>query len=272
MPAPTVPHRAVEPAQITPTPPAPAQRILAAGICFMCPGGNPTDRREFSRISSAAIRDARRAHPAYTENQPKSTHLSPQRGVFDFLIFNYVVLTTEFGANSPNSPSRRFFPSVPVSSARSLTRVAVTQRHGYTADTLRASLTAKGCFRRFDFQLRCFNNGIRRRFAEFPYLRRARQHRNLKFRCFNNVNNFANRKCTHISGRAASNRGTHPQACRITSDPALVSLSCLHANASTFFLAPSNRTPPNRIPLKPSAPPSPLRTAPPSRHKSHSTP
>ena len=173
----------------------------------MCPGGNPTDRREFSRISSAAIRDARRALPAYTENQPKSAHLSPRRGVFDFSIFNYVVLTTEFGANSPNSPSRR-----------------------------------------------------------------ARQHRNLKFRCFSNVNNFAKRKCTHISGSAASNRGTHPQACRITSDPALVSLSCLHANASTFFLAPSNRTPPNRIPLKPSAPPSPLRAAPPSRHKSHPTP
>ena len=204
----TVPHRAVEPAKITPTPPAPAQRILAAGSSFMCPGGNPTDRREFSRISSAEIRDARRALPAYTENQPKSAHLSPRRG----------------------------------------------------------------CFRLFDFQLRCFNNGIRRRFAEFPYLRRARQHRNLKFRCFNNVNNFANRKCTHISGSAASNRGTRPQACRITSDPALVSLSCLHANASTFFLAPSNRTPPNRIPLKPSAPPSPLRAAPPSRHKSHPTP
>lgn len=196
MPAPTVPHRAVEPAQITPTPPAPAQRILAAGSCFMCPGGNPTDRREFSRISAAAIRDARRALPAYTENQPKSAHRSPMTGVFDFSIFNYVVLTTELGANSPNSPSRR-----------------------------------------------------------------ARQHRNLKFRCFNNVNNFANRKCTHISGSAASNRGTHPQACRITSDPALVSISCLHANASTFFLAPSNRTPPNRIPLKPSAPPSPLRAA-----------
>ena len=173
----------------------------------MCPGGNPTDRREFSRISSAAIRDARRALPAYTENQPKSAHLSPRRGVFDVSIFNYVVLTTEFSANLPNSPSRR-----------------------------------------------------------------ARQHRNLKFRCFNNVNNFANRKCTHISGSAASNRGTRPQACRITSDPALVSLSCLHANASTFFLAPSNRTPPNRIPLKPSAPPSPLRAAPPSRHKSHPTP
>ena len=107
MPAPTVPHRAVEPAKITPTPPAPAQRILAAGICFMCPGGNPTDRREFSRISSAAIRDARRALPAYIENQPKSAHLSPRRGVFDFSIFNYVVLTTEFSANSPNSPSRR---------------------------------------------------------------------------------------------------------------------------------------------------------------------
>ena len=30
-----------------------------------------------------------------------------------------------------------------------------------------ASLTAKGCFRLFDFQLRCFNNGIRRKFAEF---------------------------------------------------------------------------------------------------------
>lgn len=131
MPAPTVPYRAVEPAQITPTPPAPAQRILAAGSCFMCPGGNPTDRREFSRISSAAIRDARRALPAYIENQPKSAHLSPRRGVFDFSIFNYVVLTTEFGANSPNSPSRR-----------------------------------------------------------------ARQHRNLKFRCFNNVNNFAKRKYT----------------------------------------------------------------------------
>ena len=131
----------VEPAKITPTPPAPAQRILAAGICFMCPGGNPTDRREFSRISSAAIRDARRALPAYTENQPKSAHLSPKRGVFDFSIFNYVVLTTEFGANSPNSPSRR-----------------------------------------------------------------ARQHRNLKFRCFNNVNNFAKRKCTHISGGAVSGR------------------------------------------------------------------
>ena len=184
-----------------------AQRILAAGTCFMCPGGNPTDRRAFSRISSAAIRDARRALPAYIENQPKSAHLSPRSGVFDFSIFNYVVLTTEFGANSPNSPSRR-----------------------------------------------------------------ARQHRNLKFRCFNNVNNFAKRKCTHISGSAASNRGTHPQACRITSDPALVSLSCLHANASTFFLAPSNRTPPNRIPLKPSAPPSPLRAEPPSRHKSHPTP
>ena len=167
MPAPTVPHRAVEPAQITPTPPAPAQRILAAGSCFMCPGGNPTDRREFSRISSAAIRDARRALPAYTENQPKSAHLSPRRGVFDFSIFNYVVLTTEFGANSPNSPSRRFFPSVPVSSARSLTRVAVTQRHGCPADTLRASLADDRCFRRFDFQLRCFNNGIRRKFAEF---------------------------------------------------------------------------------------------------------
>ena len=135
-----------------------------------------------------------------------------------------------------------------------------------------ASLTAEGCFRLFDFQLRCFNNGIQRKFAEFPYLRRARQHRNLKFRCFNNVNNSAKRKYTHISGSAASNRGTHPQACRITSDPALVSLSCLHANASTFFLAPSNRTPPNRIPLKPSAPPSPLRAAPPSRHKSHPTP
>ena len=191
-----------------------------------------------------------------------------------------------------------------------------------------ASLADDRCFRLFDFQLRCFNNGIQRKFAEIPLApilpkhsrkfcpvahpcsrdptprlpgghpprishregvfsdfrfsnyvvlttefsanspnspsRRARQHRNLKFRCFNNVNNFANRKCTHISGSAASNRGTHPQACRITSDPALVSLSCLHANASTFFLAPSNRTPPNRIPLKPSAPP--------SRHKSHPTP
>ena len=156
MPAQTVPHRAVEPAQITPTPPAPAQRILAAGSCFMCPGGNPTDRREFSRISSAAIRDARRALPAYTENQPKSAHLSPRRGVFDFSIFNYVVLTTEFGANSPNSPSRRFFPSIPVSSARSRTRVAVTQRHGCPADTLRASLADDRCFRLFDFQIMLF--------------------------------------------------------------------------------------------------------------------
>ena len=156
MPAPTVPHRAVEPAQITPTPPAPAQRILAAGICFMCPGGNPTDRREFSRISSAAIRDARRALPAYIENQPKSAHLSPRRGVFGLPIFNYVVLTTEFSANSPNSPSRRFFPSVPVSSARSRTRVAVTQRHGCPADTLRASLADDRCFRLFDFQITLF--------------------------------------------------------------------------------------------------------------------
>ena len=207
--------------------------------------------------------------PKISRNQ-RNSH---REGVFStFRFSNYVVLTTEFGANSPNSPSRRFFPSVPVSSARSRTRVAVIQRHGCPAGNLRASLTAKGCFRLFDFQLRCFNKGIRRRFAEFPYLRRARQHRNLKFRCFNNVNNSAKRKCTHISGSAASNRGTHPQACRITSDPALVSLSCLHANASTFFLAPSNRTPPNRIPLKPIAPPSPLRAAPPSRHKSHPTP
>lgn len=117
----------------------------------MCPGGNPTDRLEFSRISSAAIRDARRALPAYTENQPKSAHLSPQRGVFDFSIFNYVVLTTEFSANSPNSPSRR-----------------------------------------------------------------ARQHRNLKFRCFNNVIYFAKRKYTHIFGGAVSGRDarTYTVICR----------------------------------------------------------
>lgn len=133
-----------------------AQRILAAGTCFMCPGGNPTDRRAFSLMPAAAMHDSRRALPAYTENQPKSAHHSPRRGVFDFSIFNYVVLTTEFGANSPNSPSRRFFPSIPVSSARSRTRVAVTQRHGCPADTLRASLADDRCFRLFDFQITLF--------------------------------------------------------------------------------------------------------------------
>ena len=179
-------------------------------------------RRESALCAPAAIPPIDGSFPVYLPLQyampavlfphiPKisrNQRISHRRGVFsDFRFSNYVVFTTEFGTNSPNSPSRR-----------------------------------------------------------------ARQHRNLKFRCFSNVNNFAKRKCTHISGSAASNRGTHPQACRITSDPALVSLSCLHANASTFFLAPSNRTPPNRIPLKPSAPPSPLRAAPPSRHKSHPTP
>ena len=162
----------------------------------MCPGGNPTDRRAFSLMPAAAMHDSRRALPAYTENQPKSAHHSPQRGVFGLPIFNYVVLTTEFGANLPNSHSRRFFPSVPVSSARSLTRVAVTQRHGCPADTLSASLADDRCFRLFDFQLRCFNNGIRRKFAEFPLAPTLGRCFNLKFRWKNNVIYFTKRKYT----------------------------------------------------------------------------
>ena len=140
-------------------------------------------RREAALCAPAAIPPIDGSFPVYLPLQyampavlfphiPKisrNQRISHREGVFStFRFSNYVVLTTEFGANSPNSPSRRFFPSVPVSSARSLTRVAVTQRHGCPADTLRASLTAKGCFRLFDFQLRCFNNGIRRKFAEFP--------------------------------------------------------------------------------------------------------
>ena len=143
MPAPTVPHRAVEPAKITPTPPAPAQRILAAGSSFMCPGGNPTDRREFSRVSSAAIRDARRALPAYTENQPKSAHLSPRRGYF----------------------------------------------------------------RRLDFELRCFYNGIRYTNPEFTLAPTLGRCFNLKFRWKNNVIYFAKRKYTpHFRQRSFKQR------------------------------------------------------------------
>ncbi len=59
-----------------------------------------------------------------------------------------------------------------------------------------ASLTAKGCFRRFDFQLRCFNNGIQRKFAEFPLAPTLGRCFNFKFRWKNNVIYFTKRKYT----------------------------------------------------------------------------
>ncbi len=165
MPAPTVPHRAVEPAKITPTPPAPAQRILAAGKQLYVP------RRQSHRSTGVfpyIFRCNTRCPPCSSRIYRKSAEISASltaKGCFRLFDFQLRCLTTEFGFKLPNSPradsSQAFRKFCPVAHPCSRDPTPRLRRHPPRISPRR------GVFD-FRFSITLFNNGIRRKFAEFP--------------------------------------------------------------------------------------------------------